>query len=244
MKTKCFIVESDNTNLKVLTEFISNFPDLEIVGMKSDPIKAIQEISSQDSFYDLIFFDLDVHNLSIIYFLQLIREQTNYVFTTQSDLAEFWAAKNRKINLLKKPFNYEEFECVVSPLLKAPESKRGANYVEGLLSFFIVDFDNKGTFINIKEIIYIQALSNYIKVYMSSGNEYTLHLGLKEIITKLPHILFQRIHKSYIINLSFVNYINGSVIQMKNNIQIPIGPLFRDKLIEYLNSSLLQPLLR
>jgi DNA-binding LytR/AlgR family response regulator len=244
MRTKCFIVESDNTNLNILSEYISKIPNLEIVGKRSDPIKAIQEISSQDSFYDLIFFDLDVHNLSIVYFLQLIREHTNYIFTTQSDLAEFWAAKNRKINLLKKPFAQEQIESIVSSLVKASELKREENYVSGLRSFSIVDFDNKGTFINIKEIIYIQALSNYIKVYMSSGNEYTLHLGLKEIITKLPHNLFQRIHKSYIIHLSFVNYINGSVIQMKNNIQIPIGPLFRDKLIEYLNSSFLQPLLK
>ena len=87
------------------------------------------------------------------------------------------------------------------------------------------------------DILWIEALENYV-IFNTYADRYTIHFTMKSIEQKLPFHKFTRVHRSYIVNVSSINYIEDNAIIIKTedgHKSIPIGKSYKDKLMGDIN---------
>ena len=110
-----------------------------------------------------------------------------------------------------------------NPIEIAPQNK-----------FIFVKSEYENIKINTEDILYIQGLKDYIKIYTKHTSKATLTLmSFKSILEKLPNNDFLRVHKSYIINIQQIKALQKTKI-IVGNVQIPIGDTFKARVLERL----------
>ena len=90
------------------------------------------------------------------------------------------------------------------------------------------------TRVTIRDILWIEALGNYITVQIKN-QRFILHATLKAVEKKLPVNKFIRIHRSYIVNIDNIRTVEDTTVYI-NEIHIPIGALYKRNFFEHLNT--------
>lgn len=124
-----------------------------------------------------------------------------------------------------KPFSFERFLRAINKVLEKLERKAPGGATVAPVSIFI-KADKKVYKINLADILYIEALDDYVKVVTTQSN-YLVHDTLKSLQEELPADLFMRVHKSYIIAGSKIVFIEGNYVKIGDR-DIPIGASYRD----------------
>jgi two-component system LytT family response regulator len=229
MTRSCYIIDDEQHGIEILSEYVQQTPGLQLIGSETDPLEALRKISKREIKPDITFLDIDMPKLSGIKLSQLIKDKTEVVFSTAFKDYAHQAFDINAIDFLLKPITYERF---LQTLDKIYAKGNGVGNSQQN-NFIFIQTDNKKKHIklNTDEITHIEGLSNYVRIHTTSGKIYTIYTSLKLILEKLPPFLFFRSHKSFIINLKFVEIISGNEITMKGNHTVPIGGLFRKDLM-------------
>lgn len=110
------------------------------------------------------------------------------------------------------------------------------NFLENIYannSFFIKK-DSRFVKVNFQDIMWIEALDNYVIIKTASKDQYILHSSMKDIEAKLPQLNFARVHRSYIVQLEKINALEENACIIDGN-RIPIGKSYKDNLMSRLN---------
>ena len=99
---------------------------------------------------------------------------------------------------------------------------------------FFVKKDSRFVKVNFQDILWIEALDNYVIIKTSSKEQFILHSSMKDIETKLPQMNFARVHRSYIVQLEKINALEENACIVDNN-RIPIGKSYKENLMSRLN---------
>jgi DNA-binding LytR/AlgR family response regulator len=231
-------IDDEPLALQLIVDYIQKTPDLMLVGQFENPLEAAQYISKNT--IDIVFTDIQMPGLSGIQFTRSMVNGPVVIFTTAFDKYAIEGFKLDIADYLLKPFTYEEFLISVH---KAERMIRSATKPEDdVLSnneFLFLKSDYKIKSINFQNILYIEGLKEYVKVYTMHSDKPILSLSsLKILEIKLPADKFMRVHRSFIVNLEKIETIDRSRIVFGKK-YIPIGDQYKDKFQEFLDKNFL-----
>jgi len=233
-KINCIIVEDEPLATKVLSDYISQTPFLELQGTFKDAILATNWL--RDNHTDLIFLDIHLPKLKGMAFLKTLMHPPAVIITTAYHQ---YAVEGFNLNVtdyLLKPFEFERFLIAVTKvkteqpaLAKASAGtgeKQKPNESQEIKDYLFLNVQKKKVKILFSEIVYIESQREYIKI-ITTKKEYISKMSTHEIEDILPANLFKRIHRSFIVSLSRIESYTAEMVEV-NGVSIPIGRDYRD----------------
>jgi DNA-binding LytR/AlgR family response regulator len=238
MKLKTIAIDDEPLALRLVSDYISKTPFLELVGAFDNPLDAIDFLSNQTA--DLIFVDIQMPDLTGIEFARSLENAPKIVFTTAYEKYALEGFKLNAVDYLLKPFSYEEFLKAAGKARKQVELEANSlPSIEANNQFLFLKSEYKIRRINFNDILYIEGLKDYIKVYTTGGDKPILSLNsMKSLEQKLPEEKFMRVHRSFIVNLERIDTIERSRI-IFGKTYIPVSDQYKDKFQEYLDKNFL-----
>jgi two-component system, LytTR family, response regulator len=222
-KTKCIIVEDEPLATKVLTDYISQVPFLELQGAFKDAILATDFLRNNST--DLIFLDIHLPKLKGMAFLKTLTNPPAVIITTAYHQ---YAVEGFNLNVtdyLLKPFEFERFLVAVNKV-KAAQGEKLKTIESNEKDFIFLNVKKKKVKILFSEILYIESQKEYIKI-VTTKREYISKMGTHEIESLLPVNLFKRIHRSFIVSISKIESYTAEMVEV-NGVSIPIGRGYKD----------------
>lgn len=236
-KITCLIADDEPMALSLIESYVLKTPFLELKAKCNSAIKAMEFLET-DSDIDLFFLDIQMPDLTGLEFSRLLPAKSKVVFTTAFDQYAIEGYKVNALDYLLKPFDYNEFLNAAQKARNHFESnnfQNNENQQNNKNSDFIfVKSEYRQIKINFSEILYIEGLKDYVKIYTSSHPRPILTLmSLKKLEEELPSEQFMRVHRSYIISLEKIEAIERNHVVIKDGF-ITIAPNYKDILMEYI----------
>jgi two-component system, LytTR family, response regulator LytT len=238
MIIKVVAVDDEPLALQLIAGYIEKTPGLKLAGKFENPLEAA--VFLNDTKVDLVFIDIQMPDLNGIEFTRSMEKGPKVIFTTAYEKYALEGFRLEIADYLLKPFSYEEFLIAVR---KAERLIRLENQppekIEANNEFLFLKSDYKIKRINFNDILYIEGLKDYVKVYIQNAQKPVVSLtSLKLLESKLPPERFMRIHRSFIVNLQKIDTIERSRIVFGKS-YLPIGDQYKEKFQEYLNKNFL-----
>src|SRR5215831_17825575 len=213
---KCIIVEDEPLAVKVLSDYISQVPFLELQATFKDAILATDYLHNNHT--DLIFLDIHLPKLKGMAFLKTLTNSPEVIITTAYHQ---YAVEGFELNVtdyLLKPFEFERFLVAVNKV-KAMQKEKSSEGLEK--DFIFLNVQKKKVRIMFSEIIYIESQREYIRI-VTTKKEYFSKMSTHEIEERLPPHLFKRIHRSFIVSVNKIESYTAEVVEVGGT-SIPIG---------------------
>ncbi|RBL88602.1 LytR/AlgR family response regulator transcription factor [Chitinophaga flava] len=216
---KCIIIEDEPLAAKVLKDYVSAVPFLELQGIFKDAILASEFLLHNKT--DLIFLDIHLPRLKGMAFLKTLTNPPSVIVTTAYHQ---YAVEGFNLNVtdyLLKPIEFERFFTAVNKVKAA--TRRG---IEEVRDFIFVYVQKRRVKIRFSEILYIESQREYIKI-VTISSEYLSKMSTNEIEELLPGHIFKRIHRSFIVSINQIDSYTAEVVEIKGK-PIPIGRGYKD----------------
>ena len=221
-----------------MASYVKKTPFLELVGSYSSAVQAMQEM--HDNPVDLIFLDIQMPELNGLDYSRMISPQTRVVFTTAFNQYALDGYKVNAIDYLLKPISYPDFLLAANKaqewfrlVEQSQQSEKKENQDEKLSIF--VKSDYKLIRIELKNILYVEGLKDYVKIYEdNTGRPVISLMSMKAMEEMLPADRFMRVHRSYIVQKEKIRIIEHNRIVFGNT-YIPIGDSYKQAFQDFLN---------
>jgi DNA-binding LytR/AlgR family response regulator len=235
---KTIAIDDEPLALKLITGYIRKTPFLELLGSFDNPLSAM-EFMGQNK-VDLIFLDIQMPDLTGTQFARTLTNGPKIVFTTAYEKYALEGFRLDAVDYLLKPFGYEEFIVAAQKTKKIIElEEKETIHIEANSEFLFLKSDYKIRRINFNDILYIEGLKDYVKVFIWNEPQPILSIStLKAIEAKLPDTKFMRVHRSFIVNLNRITTIDRFRIVFGKE-YIPISDQYKEKFQEYLDKNFL-----
>ena len=233
----CIAVDDEPPALRQMKEYISKVAYLNLLATFDNAIDAMTFV--QENPVDLIFLDIQMEYLSGIELLSLLNKKPRIILTTAYDSYALKAFELEVDDYLLKPISFERFvkatEKVYEILVRQKKTslpEDSGKKKDGL--YFFVKTKSRMQRVNADEILYIEGLKEYLIITLKEKQYYTLQ-SFQDILKKLPEANFARAHKSYIVALDKIDFIqkNKLIIGEKT---IPIGATYKEALFKVIGS--------
>ena len=230
MKTKinCIIVDDEPLSQDILKDYVANCPELNLTGVYPNALEAREAIIAGQT--DLILLDINMPKLSGIGLMKSLPNPPLVIFVTAYPEFAVDGFELDAVDYLLKPVSYERF---VKAINRVSDKLVNSKTPEPLADHILVKADKKMFRLDYNDLFYIEAQGDYIKIY-ADGRTLMVYGSLSAFAEKLPPDRFLRIHKSYIVSLSKIDYIEGNQIRI-NSTLLPVSLKFREELMARLN---------
>jgi DNA-binding LytR/AlgR family response regulator len=235
MSLRCIIVDDEYLAIRVLQEYARRVPDLTIVQTFKDPQQALAYLSENS--IDLLFLDIQMPYLTGFELLRKLRQAPLVIFTTARHDYAVQAFELDVIDYLVKPIAFERFEKAVQRARAYQEYQQ--HKVAGHPAshdHIMIRADQRIFQLTTDSILYIEGLSEYIKVY-TTDKMYITHAALKDILEELPSSRFARIHKSFIVSRSYIGSFSHQRVHLTNRKELPIGRTYKQDFLTWITPS-------
>lgn len=224
---KCIAIDDEPMALLVIEQFCRRKGGLELTTF-SEPHIGWEEIRRCKP--DLVFLDIQMNSLSGLQIADTLPVGCCFIFTTAYAEYALEGFNLDAVDFLHKPFSYERFEVAVEKALRRIAIRRSS-----VPEFLVVKQEYNNVSIPLSDILYVEALGNYVKIVRMSGGHVLTRTNLKNVMELLPSGIFLRIHRSYVIALAaVVSYTRVRVFLRGGNFSLPIGQLYADSVCKVL----------
>ncbi|WP_196884923.1 LytR/AlgR family response regulator transcription factor [Aureivirga sp. CE67] len=238
---KCLIIDDEPLAVDIIEAFTEKIPFLEVVKTFNNALDAFVFLNSNK--VDLLFLDIEMPNLTGVEMVKSLQNsEVQVIFTTAYSEYALEGFNLNATDYLLKPIAFPRFLKAVNKAKEKFEAKQENistqntvqnNQTTSLPEYIFVKSEYENLKINLSEIVYIQGLKDYIKIYLKNADKAILTLSsFKEILKKLP-VNFLRIHRSYIVNVDFINSVQKSKVIIEKQ-RIPIGETYKEEVFEKL----------
>ncbi|MCO6485208.1 MAG: response regulator transcription factor [Saprospiraceae bacterium] len=227
-KIKAILVDDEPLALEILSGYAERIPDLEIVATCSNALEAQSALSAGQA--DLVFLDIQMPQISGLEWLKSLTQPPLTIITTAFSEYALEGFELNVVDYLLKPIPFDRFLKAVNKAREMLRLKQPAANPEEA-DFMFVKADKKLVKVNFDDIVYIEGLKDYVIIRLEQDRVITLQT-MKSLEEKLPSNLFQRIHRSYIVNLDKIQALDGAMIEVivKNQSKLlPIGKNYREE---------------
>jgi DNA-binding LytR/AlgR family response regulator len=228
MKIKCLIIDDEPLARRVLERYTQDVPSLELVEKCNNALDAIEILKEQK--IDLIFLDINMPKLTGLEFLRSLKHPPLVIITTAYAEFAIQGYELDVVDYLMKPFGMERFLKAIQKVQDLLKSRE--NYMPAKTSgepqedqYIFVKSSKKTYRISLNDILYIEALGDYVKIY-TTDRMIISYYSMKNLENLLSPKQFPRIHKSFIISLSKIDLIERNKVKLKDR-YIPIGTNFK-----------------
>ncbi len=220
-KYNCIIVEDEPLAAEVLEDYIRQTPFLELRGVCTDAILALDLLQKEKS--DLIFLDIHLPKLKGFEFIRSLKKIPNIIVTTAY---REYAVEGFELNVLDylvKPISFDRFLTAVNKMRQAGSTDRLPSAER---PYIFINVNKKMVKIWIDEILYIESRKEYVNVVLKDRS-YLTKIPLTEVEEKLAGNNFIRVHRSFLISKIKIEAFTATEIEI-GGIQIPIGRSYKD----------------
>ncbi|MBQ7421454.1 MAG: response regulator transcription factor, partial [Prevotella sp.] len=206
MTLNCVIIDDEPLAAELLTNYGQRTPFLNVIGTFNSAVEAIRII--RENKVDLIFLDIQMPELSGLEFAKILPRDTKLVFTTAFSQYAVEGYKVNAFDYLLKPISYEDFLTVACKALAESHESQKANMTIHD-RFIFIRSEYKLVKIMFDDILYIEGLKDYVKIFLDNGQPPIMSLiNLKKLEDFLPKPEFMRAHRSYIVHMTKVQLID------------------------------------
>ncbi|RPD42430.1 LytR/AlgR family response regulator transcription factor [Chitinophaga barathri] len=227
MALQCIVVDDEPLAVQVITEFIRKMPELSLAGTFNNPLEALTFLQQHPE-VKLVFLDIQMPELTGVEFMQLRRSGTDVIIVSAYDEYAIEGFRYDAVDYLLKPVPFGNFVKAVQkvtqrqPAMAAPAAPP-ADYI-------FIRTDKRIIRVNLNEILYVEALRNYVAIQTVSQKILTLQ-NLRSFEEALPPQQFIRVHKSFIIAISKVDSVEKQRIFMGPHL-VPVGDTYMRQFYE------------
>lgn len=233
MTIKCILIDDEPLALDLLESYVKKTAFLELVAKCNSAIQAMEVLENED--VDLIFSDIQMPELSGMEFSKIIFDKkAKIIFTTAFEEYALEGYKVNAIDYLMKPISYPEFLSAANrakqQILNQHKPAEPADYQD----YIFVKSDYRLIKIDLKDLIYIEGLKDYVKYYTINSEKPILSLkSMKSLEQELSGKSFMRVHRSFIVNLKKVTVVERNQIVFGTK-RIPVSEKHKGKFQQFL----------
>lgn len=234
---KCLAIDDEPLALNKIKRNILKFPYLELVAVCTNTVKAAQILES--AHVDVIFADIEMPDSNGLKFIQEMENPPMVVFVTAYPEYALESYSVSAIDYLLKPYSAEQFERTAEKILKQWSLLNHVNKQDG------EDSENRNLYlkseykyirVGIEDIIYFEGQNEYLKVHRKDEESFLTLTTFNKIVEKLPKHFLQ-IHRSYMVNMSYVDKVSSNNVVLVDGTMLPIGVTKRDTVKAYIESN-------
>jgi two-component system LytT family response regulator len=225
---KCLAVDDEPLALELLEDNISKVPFLQLIAACDNVRDAMKVMQGQS--IDLIFLDIQMPGLTGLQFIESMTEKPMIILITAYKQYALEGYNLDVLDYLVKPVSLDRFikACNKANQLFELKSGRKSGGASARLEYIFVNADYKLIKITLADIIYVEGLKDYIKIHLKSAQHAVVtRMPIKTIEEQLPPGQFIRIHKSYIVSVSFITAIRKSGVFL-DALELPLSDTYRD----------------
>ncbi|EDO28372.1 predicted protein [Nematostella vectensis] len=230
----CIIVDDEPIARDILISFIEKIPSLQLVKSCKNAMEAFEVINTEK--VDLFFLDIHMPEISGLSLAKIVPKSAKVIFTTAYRGYAVEGFNLKAVDYLLKPIAFERFLEAVNKFFET--NKSNTPVLEQIkneqTNFFFVRSDRKMVRVNFAEILFIESVGDYIKIYLKEKIIVTRET-ITNIEAKLSHIDFIRTHRSFIAGLRFIESYTNEFVEI-NKKAIPISRKYKDAVLNKLNN--------
>lgn len=236
---RCCVIDDEPLAVRLIASYVQRTPVLQLCGTFNSAAEAVRQII--DGSIDIVYLDIEMPQINGIEFAKIIPPSCRIIFTTAYDRYAVQGFRVNAVDYLLKPVSYEEFLEATNRAVKAIQTAAQAVQSAQRLAaprreFLLVKSEYRLIQVRIADILYIEGLKDYIKIYVSGHSKAILTLmSMKAIEQALPPGDFMRVHRSYIVNTSKISIIERNHIIIGENV-IPVSESYRQTFSDYIAS--------
>jgi len=234
-KINCIIVDDEPVAREILENHLEKITSIEVVASCKNAMEAFQTISSKS--IDLVFLDINMPEISGLSLARSLNKNIKIIFTTAYREYAVEGFDLQAVDYLLKPISLERLLQGVNKYLNETfpiQPPRVYEAEEEKVDAFFVRADRKMVKISFDEILYIESVADYIKIYLTDKSVVTRET-ISNIEAKLPQQDFIRIHRSYIVARKYIDSYTSEYIEIGKK-QLPISRGFKDQVTKKLES--------
>ncbi len=224
--TKCVIIDDEQPARELLENYISKVPTLEITGKFKNPLDALTLINDGEA--DLVFIDIQMPEMKGTDFVKSIIKGPEIIFTTAYPDYALEGFELEVTDYLLKPFGFDRFMKAVN---RAIDNLNARDHLSS--DFIKISADHRIYRVAKSDILYIEGLKEYVSYFTVHGERIIALKSMKSLEKELGSSGFLRVHRSYIIRIDKVKFIEGNSIAIGEK-RIPIGRSYRDNVLRLL----------
>lgn len=230
MKFNCIIIDDEPLARKGLREYIGDVEFLHLTGEFDNPLRATDVL--MNGRVDLIFLDIQMPKITGMEFLKSLANPPLVIFTTAYPQYAVDGFELNAVDYLLKPFSFERFWKAVVKARTLYDSGKAPSLQPIIVEddHFFIKTDNKLVKVNYSDILYVEALQNYIAVH-TINKKYITYLTFKSVEESLPQNIFLKVHKSYLVSLSKIESIEANEIIIASH-HIPISRNMKEDVMD------------
>ena len=239
-KIKCLIIDDELPAREILQKHIAGVESLELAGSCTNAVEALSFLQSTP--VDLLFLDIQMPHILGTNFIRTLKNPPRVIFTTSYRKYAIEGFELDAVDYLLKPISFDRFLKAVNKIFElnmqvnAPNAE---NTAEPAQPFLYLRVDRKMVKVLFNDILYIEGLRDYVRIFTTSKTIVTKHL-LSSLEEMLPADGFLRIHRSYIVSIGKIESYNTDTLEIEKK-ELPIGRLFKHDVSKLLSASTLRP---
>ncbi|MFT6807125.1 MAG: two-component system LytT family response regulator [Saprospiraceae bacterium] len=226
-RIKAIIVDDEPIAREILEQHFKNIPIITIVASCKNATEAFQVISKEE--VDLIFLDINMPDISGLSLAKSLNSKSKIIFTTAYREYAVDGFDLQAVDYLLKPISLQRLQQGIHKYMNESEvidTPRKPAFTLTPKSFMFVKSDRKLIKINYSEILYIESLSDYIKIHLNDKTVVTRET-ISKIASALPPELFIRCHRSFIVAIGKIEAITAEEISIQQT-SIPISRSYKE----------------
>lgn len=235
---RCLAIDDEPLALQQLTAYIKKIPFLELVDSCQSAHDALTIMNQE--VIDAIFVDINMPDLNGMDFVKSLTVPPLVVFTTAYSEYAVEGFKVDAVDYLLKPFGLTDFQRAANKVKARYDQQNTAVIAQDEEDTLFLKTDYKVIRIDVKDIRYVQSMSEYLKIFLEGrAKPVIVLLSMKKMEERLPENQFMRIHRGYIINLKKIQEVNKNRVIMDEETYLPIGDNYKEAFNSYLESKFL-----
>lgn len=245
MKLTCAIIDDEPLAISLLESYVNKTPFLELSGKYTSAVNALPILTATP--VDLLFLDIQMPELSGLELSHILSTDTRIIFTTAFDQYALDSYKVNALDYLLKPIRYSDFlksagkalqwyellrkpAAETSPATDTPSLPADKEEPESIF----IKTEYKLVQIELRRILYIEGLKDYVKIYVEDEPRPLLSLiSMKSMEEMLPSTRFVRVHRSFIVQPEKIKVIERNRI-IYGKEYIPISDNYKQKFFDFL----------
>lgn len=228
------IVDDEQLARTLLIDYIGKMPQLKLACSCAGALDAISYIRNNP--VDILISDIEMPDINGIDFVKTLKKIPAIIFSTAYSEYAVEGFELNAIDYLLKPFSFSRFVQAINKATEKVDGQAAPAYYESRPAtngkdYISIKADYKIYKVDFDDIIFIEGQSEYVTFHTTSRN-ITAYYALKNLEKELPESRFIRVHKSYIVSIKHIEYVDSNHLGVAGN-KIPIGGTYKDEVLKY-----------
>jgi len=224
---KALAIDDEPLALNVIEAFCAQLDYIDLQKTYTKPNEALKHLNKYP--VDLLFLDIHMPSLTGIDFYKNIEQNTLVIFCTAHGQYAVEGFNLNALDYLLKPFTFERFKQATD---KARDYFSSSNNQKAQHIFVRADYSLQK--IMLDDIMCIEALDDYLKIYINNQKTIVARMTMKAMLEKLPSTEFMRVHRSFIVPIKKVESLRNKMLQLGDK-KIPVGNSYEEDVLKHFN---------